>query len=256
MSRVSLASVDQSPVVASPSGTTGPVETRAIFNRERDPIHLHLHRLGAGASIQMSGDPTDCLLYLWEGTVHTSGPTLGARSSAIVEYGQSLQVTAGNEGAAVLAFQMKERGPEERAGGHIHLLPSERVPRINGVGEKRIGMALHADSQCTTCKLWLHENDYPGANEETALHSHSEDEVIFVRGGTIRLGSRMYGPGTALAIAANTKYGFFSGPDGLSFVNFRGSSPTYRSADGSVVMDEAQLWRSHVGKPNYVEPKL
>ena len=116
-------------------------------------------------------------------------------------------------------------------------------------------MALHADSQCPTCKLWLHENDYPDADKETALHSHSEDEVIFVRAGTIRLGKRLHGPGTALAIAANTKYGFWSGPDGLSFVNFRGTAPTYTSADGSMVLDEAELWRSHVGKPEYLVPQ-
>ena len=74
-----------------------------------------------------------------------------------------------------------------------------------------------------------HENDYSNADEETALHSHSEDEVIFVRAGSIRLGNAVHGPGTALAIAAHTKYGFFSGPGGLSFVNFRGTSPTYTS---------------------------
>lgn len=113
-------------------------------------------------------------------------------------------------------------------------------------------MALHADARCPTCELWLHENDFFAANEETALHSHSEDEVIFVRGGSIRLGKRLCGPGTALAIAANTKYGFRSGPDGLSFVNFRGTSPTYRSADGALVLDEAELWRTKVGVPHYL----
>ena len=113
-------------------------------------------------------------------------------------------------------------------------------------------MALHADSHCPTCRLWLHENDYPDANVETEVHSHSEDEVIFVRAGSVRLGNRVHGPGTALAIAANTKYGFFSGHDGLSLVNFRGASPTYTSADGTVVMDEAELWRARVKQPEYL----
>ena len=30
-----------------------------------------------------------------------------------------------------------------------------------------------------TCSVWLHENSYAMAGKETALHSHSEDEVIF-----------------------------------------------------------------------------
>jgi hypothetical protein len=253
MPRVSLVSVEKAPVVASPEGALGSVETRAIFGGDGHRIHLYLHRLGPGATLRFTGSPTDCLLYVWEGTVEAGGVKLAARSSAIVEYGTSLPATACNQGASVLAFRLKERGPEERAGGHVHLLPSEHVPRIDSVAGKRIGMALHADSQCPTCKLWLHENDYFSA-DETAIHSHSEDEVIFVRAGTIRLGNRLHGAGTALAIAANTKYGFFSGAGGLSFVNFRGTSPTYTSADGSVVIDEAELWRSHVGKPEYLEP--
>ena len=140
------------------------------------------------------------------------------------------------------------------AGGHIHLLPSEKVPRTQGMGGNQgIGGALHADAGCPTCSVWLHENSYAMADKETAPHSHSEDEVIFVHTGSIRLGNRLYGPGTALAIAAATKYGFHSGPDGLGFVNFRGSSPTYTSADGKVVMDVAELWRGLLGRPEYVE---
>jgi hypothetical protein len=64
-----------------------------------------------------------------------------------------------------------------------------------------------------------------------------------------------YGPGTALAIAANVRYGFHSGPAGLHFINFRGSSPTYTSADGLTVLDEAELWRSALGRPAYLSPR-
>ena len=117
-----------------------------------------------------------------------------------------------------------------------------------------IGGALHANAQCPTCSVWLHENSYAMADKETTVHSHSEDEVIFVHTGSIRLGNRIYGAGTALAIAANTKYGFFSGPDGLGFVNFRGTSPTYTSGDGKTVLDEAELWQGMLGSPQYLEP--
>ena len=86
------------------------------------------------------------------------------------------------------------------------------------------------------------------------MHSHSEDEVIFVRDGAIKLGNRLYGPGTALAIGANVKYEFWTGPEGMSFVNFRGASPTYTTADGSFVLDEAKFWQGAVGAPQYLEP--
>jgi hypothetical protein len=254
MPRVSIAAADDAPVVAAPSDTQGSVTTRAIFAGDRDPIHLYLHRLNSGAAMCFSGSSTDCLLYVWDGAADAHGARLAPRSSAIVEYGASLTVNAGEQGGGILEFRMRDRNAHDRAGGHVHLLPTERVPRveINNDG-KRLGMALHADSRCPTCRLWLHENDYPDADVETALHSHSEDEVIFVRAGSIRLGNRLHGPGTALAIAADTKYGFFSGRDGLSFVNFRGTSPTYTSADGAVVMDEAELWHALVKRPEYLE---
>jgi hypothetical protein len=252
MARVSIASA-QSAALHAPARRSGDgIETRALFARDRDRIQLFLHRFKPGARLEFKGASGDWLLYVWSGGVHAGGAHLESRSSAIVEYGASLIAVASTAGAELLAFRMQQRERADRVGGHIHLLPNERVPRIETSEGKRVSMSLHADSSCPTCRLWLHENDYTDAEVETAVHSHSEDEVIFVRAGSIRLGSRLYGPGTALAIAANTKYGFFSGPDGLSLVNFRGASPTYKSADGSVVLDEAALWRKHVPSPVYL----
>ena len=254
MAKVAIAILDKALPVTAPNGT-GERETRALFNGASDPIHLHIHRLGAGATLNINGDPTDVSLFVWEGSVEAGGATLAARSSAVVEYGASLSVKAGGEGAVLLAFNLRDRDAHERAGHHVHILPNEIVPRTESLGGKEgIGGALHADSQCPTCKVWLHENSYAMADKETAVHSHSEDEVIFVRAGSVRLGNRLYGPGTALAIAANTKYGFFSGPDGLGFVNFRGTSPTFTSGDGKTVLDEAELWRNMLGAPKYLEP--
>jgi hypothetical protein len=251
MPKVSLASFETAARVAALRDADGSVETRAIFNRDFDPIHLYAHRLSANTTLSFSGTPCDCLVYVWDGTVHTEVARLGPRSSAIVEFGRSLAISTRDEPAVLLEFKLKTRGAQARIGGHVHVLPSEHVARADSVHGKKVGMALHADAQCPTCTLWFHENDFE-ANSETPLHSHSEDEVIFVRAGSIRLGNRLHGPGTALAIAANTKYAFFAGPQGLSFVNFRGSSPTITSGDGAVVMDEAELWRTTVGKPRYL----
>ena len=253
MARVSIRSLDEALVAEPPPGTAG-VETRVYFARARDPIHLRLHRLAPGARLQLSAGYTDLSVYIWKGTVEAGATRLEARSSAIVEGGAALTVVAGKEGASLLAFHLGEGEGDGRSAGRVHLLPHERVPRTAAMGgNEGIGGALHADAHLPTPQVWLHENDYAMADKETAVHSHSEDEVIFVRAGSVRLGNRLYGPGTALAIAANTKYGFFSGPDGLSFVNFRGSSPTYTSADGALVMDEAELWRKAVGLPSYIE---
>jgi hypothetical protein len=214
-----------------------------------------MHRLGPDASITLTGDPTDLALFVWQGSAAAGGAALGAKSSAVIEYGAALQITATEEGAVILTFNQADRCADAPKGGHVHILPSDRVPRTHALGgSEGIGGALHADAGCPTCSVWLHENSYAMADKETTVHSHSEDEVIFIHTGSVRLGNRIYGSGTALAIAANTKYGFHSGPNGLGFVNFRATSPTYTSGDGTIVMDEAKLWRGLLGQPQYIEP--
>lgn len=253
MAKVSIATVDTAQV--SSSVGTGKIDTRSLFSGPDDPIHLSVHEIGAHAKMAFRGDSTDVALFVWKGSIEGGGAELAEKSSAVVEHEATLEVAAGAYGATVLEFSLSAKSELARTGGHVHLLPRDRVPQTEGLGgNEGIGGALHADAQCPTCSVWLHENSYAMADKETAVHSHSEDEVIFVHTGSIRLGNRIYGPGTALAIAADTKYGFFSGPGGLGFVNFRGSSPTYTSGDGKTVMDEAELWRGLLGSPHYLEP--
>lgn len=253
MAKVLIATVDEAVQVRSPDGI-GDVWYRSMLSGPGQPIHLRVHELGADASLEVKGEPSDVALFVWKGSAAAGGAVLTEKSSAVVERGASLVVAGGADGATVLAFNLNA-GTGARGGGHVHLLPRERVPHADPLGgNEGIGGALHANAQCPTCSVWLHENSYAMADKETAVHSHSEDEVIFVHTGSIRLGNRIYGPGTALAIAADTKYGFFSGPDGLGFVNFRGTSPTYTSGDGQTVLDEAELWQGLLGSPQYLEP--
>ena len=254
MPKVAVKTLEQTRSVE-PSAARPGVETCAYFEGETDPIHLRLHRLAPGASLTLGEPRTDLAVYVWEGGVEAGGVRLDARSSAVVEAGGALTLTGGGAGGAVLVFNVQAPAPAKADAGRAHLLPNERVPRTTKMGPREgVGGALHADARRIPCQVWLHENDFAMAGREVGLHSHSEDEVIFVRAGAIRLGNRLYGPGAALFVAADTKYGFSSGPEGLSFVNFRGSSPTYTSADGTRVEDEAELWRKAVGLPEYLSP--
>jgi hypothetical protein len=230
-------------------------ETRPVFDKEPDPLHLWIHTLEPEATLEVKGGSSDRVAYIWKGMALAGDTPLGERASVIVERDASIVLTAAADGASVLVFGLNGLTTRTRAGGHVHLLPSDRVPRTLDMGGSGVaGGALHADASCPTCEVWLHENDFYQADYEVPVHSHTEDEIIFVRAGGMRLGKRLYGPGTALAIRANTKYGFRAGPDGLSFVNFRATSPRHVSADGAHVTDEAKLWRDHVGAPHYLEP--
>src|SRR5262249_50046088 len=161
-------------------------------------------------------------------------------------------VTAGDEGATLVEFGAAAH-PAGAGGGHVHLLPSDRVPRVETTAGRDIGSAIFADSRCPSCSVWLHETEFREHDAAVDVHSHREDELISVPGGSIKLGNAIHGPGAALFVAADTNYGFSTGPDGLTFVNFRPSSPTYTSADGSLVLDEADFFIANVGKPKYLE---
>jgi hypothetical protein len=255
MAKVSIATFDKAPVVESATPAGGGVETRAFFAGDGDPIHMHVHRLEPGATLRLEGRPTDHLAYVWRGAVDAGGTRLEAGSSVIAEHGGAQALVAAEAGATLVAFHLKEPHAQPRGGGHVHLLPADRVPRHPDItGEGYVGGGLHADAQCPSCELWLHDNNFIVPNRVTPVHSHSEDEVIFICDGGMKLGNTLYGPGSAVAIHADTKYGFTVGPDGLSFINFRGTSPTYTAGDGSRTVAEGDFMRERVGTLSYLEP--
>ena len=260
MARISIGTPEKASPASPPPGLSPGEDCRAYFDGESDPLHLYLHRLGPGGMLRIGPMASDCVTYVWEGEIGAAGATLAPGSSLIVEHGAELELAAGEAGALVLTFAEREPPEGQRSGGHVHLLPDERVPRYApepGAGGTSGG--LHADARCPTCEVWLHENTMPGMPDEAArelgdrgVHSHSEDEIIFVTRGSMRLGNRLYGPGTALAIAADTMYSFTPGPDGLSFINFRAGFPrAFRMKNGQT-FDEAGYWRERVTAPQYL----
>jgi quercetin dioxygenase-like cupin family protein len=60
------------------------------------------------------------------------------------------------------------------------------------------------------------------ADTEVQAHAHSSSEIIYVTHGALLLGAQVCGPGSAIFVGANTLYAFRAGPEGASFLNFRG----------------------------------
>ena len=259
MGKISIGTLE-APVVGLPRGFAGDVETQGYFRGDGDPLHVHLHKLGVGAELRVGPLETDCIVYVWKGGVQAGGRRLAEASSLIVEHGAEVAILGEEAQSVLLTFFAARPSPERRAGGHVHLLPTEEVPRSeNLTGDGGVGGGLHADASCPTCQVWLHENklaprEEDPAGAEAGVHSHSEDEVIFVIEGQMQLGKRLYGPGTALAIPADTLYSFGIGPEGLAFVNFRAGLPAEIKFKNGASMDEVGFWRKGVGAPKYLEP--
>lgn len=261
MPKVIVAEPHKAAQVSMPRGLLrGEGRVFALVEPGRFPLSLHRLDLDPGEHCDVTAQVADAVLYVRDGSIDAGGSSLPQGSSLIVERGARLVVCGGAEGAEVFVFSAAEAGRGE--GGHVHLLPRARVPACERMSaQSPTAGAIHADSDCDSCEVWLHENHFPGAVQpgpaEAArgVHSHSEDEIIVVIAGKMRLGGKLVGPGTALAIAADTLYSFTAGPEGLSFINFRARRPgDIRFASGPA-MSETQLWRAILPRPEYLEPQ-
>lgn len=234
------------------SGDTGGFRASHIFTYfegENDPLHLHMHELTSGEVLDLAPSDLERLAYIWRGSASLAGHQLRSGSSVIVESARGVRLEAGNQNSSILIFSKSTAPSPPRAGGNVHVLPAERVPVVASLGSgSRVGGALHADAGCPTCSVWLHENHFPkglvGTPEGQArgIHSHEQDEIIFVIEGQLQLSDRIYGPGTAMAIHANTRYGFTPTNEGLKYINFRPGDPGEVSFATGEKMREATLW--------------
>jgi len=260
MAKVLVVTPDKAQAGTLPQGFSGGGEVRTYIEGDKFPLQLHLHRLAAEQPLQIGPLAVECVVYVWRGDAGAGGRPLATGSSVIVEQGQTIAVTGGEQGAQLLAFASAKPLKAQVAGGHVHLLPADRVPRSADLGGHGVAGGMHADSDCPTCSVWLHENHFPPREplteqqQEGGIHSHTEDEIIFVIDGEMRLGNKPAPPGTAVAITAETLYSFSPGPNGLSFINFRAAMPSeIKFANGSS-MSETKYWRDTLPRPEYLEP--
>ena len=239
---------------------TAAIGEEPLFAGRGDPIHLSVLNLAPDEARVLDAEGEGAA-HVWQGAIAADGLALPAGSSVILEAGARQAVTAGSEGARLLLFRTAIPAERRASAARAHLLPDAQVPRYApepGAGGAAGG--LHADGQCSGCAVWLHENRLPAvsgeaealqAMAERGVHSHSEDEIIVVTAGAMRLGQRLFGPGTAVAIARDTMYSFTPGPEGLAFVNYRPGPPqAFRMKNGGT-FDEAGYWRERVAPPVY-----
>lgn len=257
MAKVSISNAGTAPLRERVSGyVLDGGTTTALFDRPADPIHTYVHTLCSHGVLAFVPDTVEHVAFLWQGTARAGDTMLHQGSSVIVERGGEGILIAGDEGATVISFTAAKALPTGRGGGSLHVLPVENVPRFRS--DSGLTGALHADGACSTCSAWLHENSFPPAEPspplaaEAGIHCHSENEVIFVLGGAMRLGRKLVGPGTAIAIAAETMYGFTPGPEGLHFLNFRAEQPTDIQFKNGHLIDEVTYWRDRVPAPVYL----
>ena len=74
---------------------------------------------------------------------------------------------------------------------------------------------------------------------DTGIHSHSQDEVIYIVDGEIRMGKRVLGPQSIVFIPKDVQYQFTVGDEGVRFLNIRPGPADYQPVGKPVVTSEA-----------------
>lgn len=108
------------------------------------------------------------------------------------------------------------------------LVPIDRFLRDRGFSEDAIA-ALPEDALKAKMRIFeeggtsspqLFES-HVAPNTAVPLHSHEQDEIIYILDGEMILGNASLKKGGSLFVAANARYGFRAGPEGVKFLNFR-----------------------------------
>jgi quercetin dioxygenase-like cupin family protein len=203
-------------------------------------IWLYSGDLDEGTTLHWSaGEHGDEAVYVHSGSLKVDGREVPTGGVLIVESGADVTAEAA-EDASVFHFG-SEVPPANKGAGEdwrgYHIIGPKGIygrEKPDGNHQTRI----FADASCPTCDIQFHFSARH-TPYRSAAHHHTCDELIFMLGGDIRLGSYHLDPGESVAIPANIRYRFETGDDGYVFLNFSPGKSEYVAAPGEPVRPAA-----------------
>ena len=225
---------DVAPSDAHPMGnmTAGLIDAR-LLSPVAHPLWLVDLTLDGGGRLEWEGGHGDEAVYLLSGSASVDGRECPEGGAVVVEAGVP---------AALVA-----RGPVRAAHFGTHRTPhgDGRVAHVFGPGGQWLSGRLEGvnavwftDSTCPTCRAAFFVVDAPDRFRGPS-HSHSQDEIIYLIGGGVRMGARRYGAGTALSIPADVRYAFDGLEGGHRFLNFRADVSHQTNAGAAPLLETA-----------------
>ena len=180
--------------------------------------------LAAGTELRWGTEHGDEAVYVRSGSLAVDGRICPADGAVIVEAGVALTVTAESDTSIVHVGPADPippadglRGPANTDGRGVRVIGPDGIWATVDEGQRT---RFFSDASAPTNRLWLLATDRPQYFESSA-HSHSQDELIHVLRGEIRVGRRVVGVGDTLWVAADRRYKLYSGDNGVHFINYR-----------------------------------
>lgn len=212
---------------------TGVVDARLLSPPPPDyPLWLVDAELADGAVLEWHADCGEEALYVQRGELTVAGRRCPAGGAVVIESGARCTVRAvggawvahlGAAGSAQPAPAGPPAdgalGPPPQPDGHgVHVVGPGGVWRSGAL--EGVHAVWFADSTCPTCRVTLFTVESSEAVDGPA-HTHSQDEIIYLLDGGIRMGAQVFGAGTSLCIPHDLRYRFRGEEGGHRFLNFR-----------------------------------
>jgi hypothetical protein len=193
--------------------------------------------LAPGAEVRWREPHGDEVVFVLDGELDIDGLRAGPKTAAFVEAGVTARARALTE-TKVLHFGPSSAhaptegvlGPARDTGRRVHVVGPEDA-RPLGAHDAARGARYYGDSTCETCRAaFLEVFDAVGPSEVSS-HLHSQDEIIRVTTGELRVGRIAVFAGMSIAIPGGYRYGFRS-PGPFTFVNYRRDASTFVGSPG------------------------
>jgi hypothetical protein len=208
-----------------PRRATGVLASRRL-SPDDAPLWICVSTLDAGGTIVWDDRHGDDGVYVLDGALAVGDARCDAGGAVIVESHvattaralRPTRVVHVGAAAAGLPSGGVLGAPEAEAHG-VHVV-GPRGRFVSG-DPRAVHAVWFADGTCPTCRIQLFTVHAGAGVSGGGGHSHSEDEIIYLLDGSIRLGAHRYGVGASLCIPANVRYAVTNGPEGHVFLNYR-----------------------------------
>lgn len=223
---IDAATVPEAPVYPAPFATlAGGMRARRV-SPDGYSTWLVLADLDDGATIRWPATHGDEGVYVVSGALDVEGHECPADGCLIVESGVEASARAVGPTRVVHVGPFDPTppadglyGPPEPDGHGVHVVGPGGWYASGG--REHVVARWFADSTCPTCRISFFHVARADAHAKDIPHTHTQDEIIFILGGSIVIGRHEYGPGHAVCIPANVRYSVTTGAHGMAFLNYR-----------------------------------
>jgi quercetin dioxygenase-like cupin family protein len=211
----------------------------ALFEPDGFSLWCVLGDFDAGAEIEWDTEHGDEAMFVLAGALECDGRLISEGSTLIIEAGTPTLVRSVSA-TRVVQFGPTSTTPPHRGlragaaadGRGVHVMHPQDAPSIST--DDALSVTYFCDGTCPTCRIgfFLVDGSVLANGYSASSHLHSEDEIIHVLDGELRVGALKVPAGTSIAIPEGLRYSFrTSGP--FRFLNYRADVSTILLKPGS-----------------------